>query len=451
MRKIYLLSLFVLISIITSAQANWIDLGFTPTSGEVKAIAVDPNGNIYVGGTFPGYIKKYNGTTWEDLGTGVNGAVYSIVAKNNVIYFGGNFTSAGGAAAKYVAKWNGSNSTWAAVGNGFNAAVRTLIVVGTTVYAGGNFSSNDSANVTLNHVALLIEGATPNYWRALGSGISNTVYCLALHNNVLFAGTDNFGGCVSQYNGSTSWSSDNSISGGICYALASFQSYLYAGGDFSTPVRAAAKWTSSTSGWQTITTNFPYSTNVIYSYLVKSGYNSTTMTNYTVLFIAGNFTGLGSPVTSYVGLITSSGANSPMKSLTSNSLGAEVYALGTTGSTAKLIAGGKFTSPANRVGITSTTVGIDDINENVISSTLFPNPLTDRSVLRIETKNHLKNPTIEIYDLQSRLVNGIKSEMTNSNNLVEFILEKNGLSKGTYFYVVRDEDQLISSNRFIVN
>ena len=59
---------------------------------------------------------------------------------------GGDFTTAGGVPANYIAKWDGTS--WSALGNGMNNAVLALAVIGTDIFAGGHFTiaGGDSAN-----------------------------------------------------------------------------------------------------------------------------------------------------------------------------------------------------------------------------------------------------------------------------------------------------------------
>jgi hypothetical protein len=59
------------------------------------------------------------------------------------LYAGGSFTTAGGAAANRIARWDGS--AWTPLGGGMNGEVLALAVhddgSGTALYAGGTFSS----------------------------------------------------------------------------------------------------------------------------------------------------------------------------------------------------------------------------------------------------------------------------------------------------------------------
>jgi len=55
------------------------------------------------------------------------------------LYAGGYFTTAGGSAANYIAKWDGRS--WSALGSGMNGQVSALAVSGSDLYAGGYFAT----------------------------------------------------------------------------------------------------------------------------------------------------------------------------------------------------------------------------------------------------------------------------------------------------------------------
>ena len=85
--------------------------------------------DLYAGGDFTtaggnaaNYIAKWNGSSWSALGSGMNGA--RCVCAGGVgqqSLCGGRFTTAGGIAANCIAKWNGSS--WSALGSGMNGDV----------------------------------------------------------------------------------------------------------------------------------------------------------------------------------------------------------------------------------------------------------------------------------------------------------------------------------------
>src|SRR2546428_298829 len=77
------------------------------------------------------------------------------------LYAGGAFTTAGGSAATNIAKWNGSS--WSQLGSGLNSTVYALAVSGSDLYAGSNFA-------TVRGNAATIAEWNGRSWPALGSG-----------------------------------------------------------------------------------------------------------------------------------------------------------------------------------------------------------------------------------------------------------------------------------------
>jgi trimeric autotransporter adhesin len=93
----------------------------------VNALAVSGS-TLYAGGDFTtaggsaaNYIAQWNGSSWSALGSGMNSDVYALAVSGSTLYAGGDFTTAGGSAANYIAQWNGSS--WSALGSGMNGAV----------------------------------------------------------------------------------------------------------------------------------------------------------------------------------------------------------------------------------------------------------------------------------------------------------------------------------------
>jgi hypothetical protein len=144
---------------------------------------------LYAGGDFTSAggvsasgIAKWNGSGWSALGAGVNGSVYALLVFNDgggqALYVGGDFSTAGGVSANSIAKWNGSS--WIALGSGMPgvSTVYSLTVFddgsGPALYAGGNFST--AGGLPANFIAIW----NGSNWSALGSGVNGNVDALAV-------------------------------------------------------------------------------------------------------------------------------------------------------------------------------------------------------------------------------------------------------------------------------
>jgi len=103
------------------------------------------------GGVSANRVARFNTqtNTWSTLGTGSSNGVGNIVralaVMGNEVFVGGRFTEAGGVSANYVARFNTQTNTWSTLGtgssNGVNDYVNALAVVGNEVFVGGSFTS----------------------------------------------------------------------------------------------------------------------------------------------------------------------------------------------------------------------------------------------------------------------------------------------------------------------
>jgi len=241
----------------TFSDANWVSMGrMLGANGAVNSVVVDEAGNLYIGGSFSvvgeaaaNRVAKWDGSTWSSLGSGMGDpnpnnrpAVYALAVSGTNLYAGGNFTTAGGVSANYIARWDGS--AWSALSSGIgdssqqNLCVYALAASGTNLYVGGSFLS--AGEVPANYIAKW-DG---NAWSALGSGVNGQVYALAVSGTDLYAGGNL--GSIAKWDGSA-WSVLGSgMNNGSVKALAVSGSNLYAAGDFTTasgvPAKYIAKW-----------------------------------------------------------------------------------------------------------------------------------------------------------------------------------------------------------------
>jgi len=149
--------------------------------------ALYAGGNFTTAGGVPANrIARWNGTAWTPLGSGMSGGANTVRAlmvfddgsgAGSALYAGGNFTSAGGVGANRIARWNGA--VWTPLGSGLDSEVLTLTSFDDgsgglpALHAGGWFTN--AGGVAANYVARWNGTA----WSPLGSGMDFVVYALA--------------------------------------------------------------------------------------------------------------------------------------------------------------------------------------------------------------------------------------------------------------------------------
>ncbi len=156
-------------------------------SYDVRALAHDGT-NLYAGGEFTtsggltvNRVAMWNGTTWTNLGTGLDDEVSALLHDGRNLYAAGGFHTAGGVTAHRIAMWNGTS--WTNLGSGMDFVVEALAHDGTNLYAGGSFTT--AGGVAASLVAKW-DGAN---WSPLGSGITgNLVRDILFHGADLYAG-----------------------------------------------------------------------------------------------------------------------------------------------------------------------------------------------------------------------------------------------------------------------
>jgi len=338
----------------------WTSLGTGTSngvSGDVYALAVAGSGQVYAGGSFTqtgagaaNYFSKWNGMAWNSLGTGVgngvNGSINMLaVASTGDVYVGGSFTQAGGVAANYVAKWNGT--TWSGLGTGVNGTVNALAVAGSgDVYVAGYF--NQAGGVTANVVAKWNGTA----WSSLGTGVDGTAYVLA----VAVSGEVYVGGSFTRVGGvsansiarwsGTAWSSlGTGVSGKVVALAVAVSGEVYVGGDFTQAGGVTANYVAKWNGtaWSSLGMG---AGNGVDSYVYALAVASTGD-----VYVGGRFTQAGGVAANYVAKWNGTTWSS-LGMGASNGLAALVSTLALAGP-GELYVGGDFTqaggTPANHV------------------------------------------------------------------------------------------------------
>jgi hypothetical protein len=153
------------------------DIGFNQTNGEILAV-----GNFTTGGGVAlDFAAKYSSSAWAKIGptTDFNNNVWAVETdRNGNIYAGGEFTTAGAAgAAYYVAKLSSTGGDWVSLSaspssDGGATVYDILEGPDGLIYACGSFTM--IGGVAANYIACF-DGTR---WRSLGSGLNTTGYKL---------------------------------------------------------------------------------------------------------------------------------------------------------------------------------------------------------------------------------------------------------------------------------
>ena len=175
--------------------SSWSALEESPLnafSNGVQALAVDSDGNLYVGAHFvtgigvPVRIEgiaRWNGSAWSGVGNfydedhlgrvtqGISGTVRALVIdESDNVYIGGIISRAGGEAFNGIVKWDGEG--WSGLGQGVGGVggwISSLALDGNgNLYAGGQFTV--AGNVIADNVAVW----NGTEWNVLGGGIQTS-------------------------------------------------------------------------------------------------------------------------------------------------------------------------------------------------------------------------------------------------------------------------------------
>jgi hypothetical protein len=249
-------------------------------SPNVQAVTVMPNGDLIVGGRFDtaggitvNNIARWDGANWSALGTGMTGGFTNsvrtlAVLNNGDLVAGGDFTAAGGTAALFIARWNGS--AWFSMGSGFtgggvtgNPVNALQVLPGGDLIVAGQFNNADG--VLVNNVARW-NGTS---YSSLGGGVTNQLGGLCYVNAIALLSNGDLivGGSLTHAGGApasniarwdgAAWSPLAAGTGLEIAELALLQdNTVIAAGSFTTaggnPANRIARWNGST--WSTLGT-----------------------------------------------------------------------------------------------------------------------------------------------------------------------------------------------------
>jgi hypothetical protein len=184
-------------------------------SNFIRCVDEDDEGNLYFGGDFStiggataSRVAKFSPSdgTWSSLRDmnfyefdeqygPISGGTYGIAVIDNYVYIGGGTYNSDSAALKYIRRFNLSNSTWESVGEGTNGRIRCMTTdENGNLYVGGEFT--EAGGVSANYVAKW-DGST---WSALGGGADDYVLTVEYANGNLYTG-----GSFKNLDGNFSW------------------------------------------------------------------------------------------------------------------------------------------------------------------------------------------------------------------------------------------------------
>lgn len=108
---------------------------------------------------------------------GRGAGVWCVLVKDNLLYVGGSFDSAGTVAARNIAVWDGVK--WSAVGKGVNSEVTSMTLFNDEIH----ISYYDSAGGANGHDVARWDGAN---WIPLGAGIRNAIRDICVYKDELY-------------------------------------------------------------------------------------------------------------------------------------------------------------------------------------------------------------------------------------------------------------------------
>lgn len=266
-------------SFVVNYLTKWNGIDFSVVNNELlvsptKFIVVNPS-NIYFNGSLHNNITKFDGTTWDALGFGVNGVINTMYETVDSIYVGGKFITVrdvtGIKTVNNIARWDKSTSLWYSLNYGITGSIATDEVFtisgfGTNIYVGGKFSS---VGFAVNNIAQW--NVSTSSWSAMGDGFNDSVHAIYCDQSYTYAGGKFTlaGGLaplpfkyIARWDVLTSlWSqlTDGINVGSAVYAIKGMGTNIYVGGKFVsvglTPIVSAiniAKWDVNTTLWSAV-------------------------------------------------------------------------------------------------------------------------------------------------------------------------------------------------------
>jgi hypothetical protein len=433
MLKFFICYILIITPFLVHAQ-NWMQLGLGAYNGVYRLYADTTNNLLYASGDFRTTandtikgIAKWNGTTWDSLGSGLNSSPTAIAFYNGELYTGGGFTQAGTISANHIARWNGVN--WDSLpSNNIDNYIFALYEYNSELYVSGMFSY--VGTTTSRSIAKWNETS----WGTVGSPPWALVIAESMkeYNGELYVG----GSFDAPSRHILKWSGNNwfdvnpsviiqQLSSGYppIQAMEVFQNKLYIAGDFFLPYENIISWDD--------TNYLPVGGGVDGVIFDMAIFNSE-------LYVVGDFNTAGGVVArniakwdgvKWCGL--GSTFNGVIKSV--QVFNNELYI----GGTFTLIDGVSISGVAKWIGgsyvDTCDVVGVNELQESNFFS-IYPNPNNGSFTIDIE---NLNEANLVIYNLSGQIV--LQKKLTQNLTSIDLTM----FSKGMYFVKVNTEKGIV--------
>ncbi len=463
-RPSLLLTVLLALFHFTGTAQTWAELannqGF---DNQVLSLYVDDATNtLYAGGQFTKVdgvtvngIAKWDGTQWSAMGDGFGGTspyVYGITKYKNDIYATGHFTSSGGTTLNGIARWDGTK--WQPLDGGLELLTQydygvALHEFNNELYVGGKFQKVGTAPIQVSNIAKW-DGTK---WSAVGGAVNDLVLTMHTHNNELYIGGSfvfaqqvgtGLQYRIAKLSGNdfvavgTTGLGDATAAWSVEY-INTYKGKLYAGGNFNvlesgaTVANHIATWDGAQ--WATVGTPVGVSTtstNPVRSLIV---YNDK-------LYAGGQFTSAGMSGNTGNLAYWDGSTWTGIGTGTNDMINAMVVYGG------KLMVAGRYTIAGGQnikylASYSEQPTTVEGIAQEM-KVTAAPNPFSQMATITIQSDRPLQNTSLSVYDVTGRNVR------TYHNISRTVTVQRAQLVAGTYYYTIKNENEVLHKGQLII-
>jgi len=435
-------------------ELAWVQPGYPPpilptklgqgTDGSINVLLNDDTRMILAGSfqTADG-VACSNVAVWENgmfspLGNGVIGAVQTGILFDDDIYLAGTFLGPQGQPYN-LAQWDGTEWTYQSVLLG---EINVLHIHDGQLVAGGSLHTGGAPGYSL------VSSADGKTWTAVDQGFNAPIHALTSFDGSLIVGGEftSIGAMQASFVASWDGFNWNAMNGGLdnmVYALAANDTAIYVGGAFQNDAEeftfGLAKYQDNTWANLIDTEHFIGDWPIPKPFFVKK-----ILIEENGIYVAGRFNiqPLVGTYGSGLGLLTSWGLEAlvDVDSTISDVVrwDGRLYAAGD-------FTHANFTAGYNHILRIGFATDLDEnLNKNQLN--IYPNPVSDKGIIQISSKNYNLYTNLFVYS-----VNGQKvpvSYQWQGDDKIE--LNTATLQKGMYFFQLQSNEGLLGKGQFIV-